>query len=203
MAAESGTVDKLERSALRKHATRKIFGEENFNGIEIKAAHRFEHQESWPNSSAICQKIIVCKYPRLATDPKQRAKARQTAQIIFLYWRLGWSAYEIGRNMRLKTPAVELRIRRIVALARRLIMDNNLKSPSGESFFAAKPKARRGRVLVSSFKVVTSYPGDLHWLVTLSDIAIREQALKALTELETQENEIQDVYEDFSLLKAA
>jgi hypothetical protein len=200
---ESDALLKAERLELRKHATRKFFGEESFNRIEIKAAHRFEHEEAWPNSSAICQRIVLAKYPRLATNPKHRAKARQTAQIIFLHWRLGWTASDIGRNMGLKLAAVELRIRRITALARKLIMDNNITLPNGESFFAPKPQPRRGRVLVSSFKVVTSFPDDLRWLVTLSDMAIREQALKALAEVEAQNQEIQNVYEDFSLLKAA
>ena len=195
---------KEERYKLRQRATRKYFGEESFDGIEIKAAHRFEHQEGWPHSSAICQRIVLAKYPRLATNPKHRRKARQTAQIIFLHWRLGWTASDVARTMGLKLAAVELRIRRIAALARKLIMDNNITHPSGESFFAPEPPApRRGRVLVESFKVVTSRPHDLRWLVTLSDVAIREQALKALSEVEAQNKEIQDVYEDFSLLEAA
>lgn len=197
-------VHKQTRFEARGHAAAKYFGEECYNGIELKAVREYQREEYWPNSVALCQRVILAKYPRLATDPKHRAKARQAAQVIFLYWRFGWSAYEIARGLGLKTPAVELRIRRIAALARKLIMENNLKPSDGESFFAPAPTpVRRGRVLVSSFKVVTSQPNDLRWLCTLSDIAIREQALRALAEVEKQNEEIQNVYEDFSLLAAA
>ncbi len=197
-------MDKQVRFDLRKQAALEAFGDGSFDGIGIKNIRVYDRAESWPYSNALCQRVILRKYPRLATDPKQREKAKQTAQILTLYYRLGWSSSQIGYCMKLKTPAVELRIRRIAGLARKMIMENSLVSESGESFFAPKPQApRRGRVLVSSFKVVTSSPSDLRWLVTLSDVAIREQALRALAEIEKQNEEIQDVYEDFSLLAAA
>ena len=197
-------MDKQERFELRGHATANYFGEECYDGIELKCVRNYQREEYWAHSIVMCQRIILKKYPRLATNRKHRAKARQTAKIIFLYWRLGWSASEIARSLGLKLAAVEKHIKRIAELARKLIMHNNITDSSGESFFAPEPPApRRGRVLVESFKVVTSHPRDLRWLVTLSDVAIREQALKALSEVEAQNKEIQDVYEDFSLLEAA
>lgn len=196
-------MDKQVRYDLRKRASLKIFGDGSFKGIGIKSVRDYERTELWPHSTALCQRVILSKYPHLATDPKHRAKAKQTANIIFLYYRLGWSASEIARNMKFKTPAVELRIRRIAALARKLIMENNLLLPDGETFFPIEPAPRRGRVLVSSFKVVTNRPHDLRWLCTLSDMAIREQAIKALDEAQNQEQEISAVCNDFSLLAAA
>jgi hypothetical protein len=187
-------LDARTRFDLRKKAAI-VIGDGSFSGVDIKSKRIYVKDEgaAWPFSNVICQRIVLQKYPRLATDAKHRKKAKQLLKIVHLYYRLDWSAHDIARHMALKPKAVQLRIARVAELAKKIIVENGLTLANGESYYTKPMRSRRGRVLVEAHKVVTNVPADLKFLLSLSDVAIREQALKVLAELDKERQEFDAV----------
>jgi hypothetical protein len=190
-------MESQERTAVRSLAAKKLGFD--FDSCDIKSQRNYEKSVGcWPHSNSFCQRLVKKRFPYITTNPKQYRQAEQLAALIYLHHRMCLSAEETAAALGLTTKAVERRSERINKMAIRLIIEQRLTAENGESFLPSRSRrTSRGRVLVSSFQVVTSDPRSLGWLATHHDKRIADQAVKALAELrKNQESE-------FRLLLAA
>lgn len=89
--------------------------EGNFRGFSVESIDReSRNSPSWANSPEGVQRILLTAFPRLHSDPNQRIRAARWAQIIHLYFQLGWPDAVVAEALNMKVNAVKMICRTIV-----------------------------------------------------------------------------------------
>lgn len=85
----------------RKKLRGKIDGSDGFmSGYGISKARTYLRKTpAWVLSNSETRKIISLAFPKVATDPRQRAMAGKWVQVIHLYYKLGYTRRQIAEDM--------------------------------------------------------------------------------------------------------
>lgn len=81
-----------------------IDGNDKFiQGYQVGKAKTYARKvPAWAHNNTEIKKILLCSFPKLNTDKKQRAAASEWAQVIYLYFRLRYTrnqtAIEMGKT---------------------------------------------------------------------------------------------------------
>jgi hypothetical protein len=117
-------------STLNRHSAEKellkSFPEEDLSdlrgflsGFQIKKIRTEERElPDWARTTKGIQKILLTAFPKLAVNENQRKRAGRWAQVIQLYFRMGWTFDEVAKEMNEKSRTVEMLIRSIVRTSR-------------------------------------------------------------------------------------
>src|ERR1700676_2995615 len=67
----------------------------------------------WANDDEQVRLLLLKVFPKLETDEKQRARAAKWAQIIHLYFRMGWTSSRIALELKIRDVIIRNIIRDI------------------------------------------------------------------------------------------
>src|SRR5260370_24383330 len=88
-------------------------------GFQIGAARTYMRKApAWVMDNVKIQRILLRAFPKLRTDPRQRHQAARWAQVVVLYFHLGYTAKQIGEEMDVPRSTVVGIIRRIRLVAK-------------------------------------------------------------------------------------
>jgi hypothetical protein len=95
---------------LRQH----VDGADRFmTGFQIGRARTYKRKPpEWTESKHDIQRVLLIAFPQLHNDQRQRRQAARWAQVIVLYFHLGYTAKQVGEEIGVKTSTVTGVIRR-------------------------------------------------------------------------------------------
>ncbi len=95
---------------LRHH----VDGNDSFmSGFQLGGARTYKRPApEWTESKTETQRVLLTAFPQLSTNQKQRRQASRWAQVIVLYFRLGYTAKQVGEEMGVRTSTVNGIVRR-------------------------------------------------------------------------------------------
>jgi len=91
-------------------------GSESFmtQGHQIIKMRRIDRSiPEWAKSNKKIQQILLCSFPKLKTDARQRARAARWSLIIHLYFRMQMTRGQIAAQLKVNPNTVKMVIRRI------------------------------------------------------------------------------------------
>jgi len=99
-----------------KQLRRRMDGSDPFmtNGHQIlKIRKRAKKVPDWATDNMKTQKLLLTAFPKLKTDPKQRARAARWGSIIHMFYRMNDTYSGIGSELHMTAKAVETVLWRI------------------------------------------------------------------------------------------
>jgi len=81
-------------------------------------AERVANTPEWANNDKQVRSLLLKVFPKLETDEKQRARATKWAQVMYLYFRIGWPSSRIVLELKITDVYFWNLLRRIRRVAK-------------------------------------------------------------------------------------
>jgi hypothetical protein len=127
------------------------------SGFQLAGPRTYERvAPRWTENKQDIQRVLLTAFPELHNDQKKRKQAARWAQVIVLYFHLGYTAKQVGEELGVKTSTVNGIVRRT-----RLVAAGHRSNGSGlRGGKRGRPKKVKKMVCINPSTYVEVYVSD-------------------------------------------